>query len=135
MQEFNLTVRYGPFKSGEVLGKGQARLTTEQKILKTKVGVLKWGKPLGNAEKACQMMGYSRESFYCFKKLYETGVEGALEAQVAQEGCVLGVDLQKSDKEAYGEFESECPAYCGTQDTFYFGTLKWCGPRLSTDLH
>src|SRR5262249_9779409 len=26
-----------------------------------------------------------------------------------------------------GEFESECPGYCGAQDTFYVGTLKGVG--------
>jgi len=31
------------------------------------------------------------------------------------------------DKEAHGEFESECPGYCGAQDTFYVGTLKGVG--------
>ena len=25
----------------------------------------------------------------------------------------------KADKEAHGEFDSECPGYCGAQDTFY----------------
>ena len=30
-------------------------------------------------------------------------------------------------KEAHGEFESECPGYCGAQDTFYVGTLKGVG--------
>jgi hypothetical protein len=26
-----------------------------------------------------------------------------------------------------GEFETECPGYCGAQDTFYVGTLKGVG--------
>jgi len=30
-------------------------------------------------------------------------------------------------KEAHGEFESECPGYCGAQDTFSVGTLKGVG--------
>ena len=33
----------------------------------------------------------------------------------------------KADKEAHGEFDSECPGYCGAQDTLYVGTLKGVG--------
>src|SRR3974390_3436272 len=38
-----------------------------------------------------------------------------------------GRSRAKADKEAHGEFESECPGYCGAQDTFYVGTLKGVG--------
>jgi hypothetical protein len=37
------------------------------------------------------------------------------------------VEKAKSEKEAHGEFESECPEYCGAQDTFYVGNMKGVG--------
>ena len=41
----------------------------------------------------------------------------------------------KSEKEAHGEFESECPGYCGAQDTFYVGNMKGVGRIYPADLH
>ena len=39
----------------------------------------------------------------------------------------MALEKAKADKEAHGEFESECPGYCGAQDIFYVGTLKGVG--------
>jgi hypothetical protein len=42
-------------------------MTTDQKIIRTKVGLLELARQLGNVSQACQVMGYSRESFYRLK--------------------------------------------------------------------
>jgi hypothetical protein len=74
------------------------------------VGLLELAKQLGNVSQACKMLGYSRDSFYRFKELYDKGGELALQEMSRKKPILANLTAPEIEAQIV-EFSLEQPAF------------------------
>lgn len=85
-------------------------MNTETKLIKNKLGLLKLAEELGNVSQACKYLGYSRDTFYRYKELFETGGELGLQ-EISRRKPIIKNRIELQIEQRVVSFATENPAF------------------------
>jgi transposase InsO family protein len=85
-------------------------MNTETKLIKNKLGLLKLAEELGNVSQACKYLGYSRDTFYRYRELVETGGELALQ-EISRRKPIIKNRIEQEIEDRVVSFATDNPAF------------------------
>ena len=92
-------------------GQGVSSRTTDQKIIKARVGLVELARQLGNVSETCKVMGYSRDTFYRYEEMYENSGDEALKDLTRRRKPLLKNRVAREVEEAVREMAMEPAAH------------------------
>lgn len=89
-------------------------MNSESKLIKSKLGLLQLAEQLGNVSTACKYLGYSRDTFYRYKELFEQGGEAGLK-ELSRKKPNIKNRIAADIEESVVSFAIENPAFGQTR--------------------